>query len=157
MAWLFLIGAAFFILGGLLSVQPSKTQKRIALLRETAMHKGLHVKLPVSLKFPEGVIKSSRPYYCKNMNDRRLAHQFAHVLRTDEGEIICSHKLNSSLESLFQKKLVGLPENYKAIYLGSGLLGLSWNEATEDEVPQVLLDSLSEIESEIGAKVVAKA
>ena len=147
MVWLFLIGAAFFVLGGLLSVQPSKTQKRIAGLREKAMQKGLHVKLPVSLKFPEGVTKSDKPYYCKNLSDRSLAHQFVHVMRMDDGSLKSKSSGCSKCKSLFETSLKGLPLEFNAIYMGSGLLGISWNEAIVTEIPENLLECLAEIES----------
>jgi len=152
MVWFFLIGAAFFVLGGLLSVQPNKTQKRIAGLREAAMKAGLHVKLPMSLKFPEGVVKSETPYYCKNLLDRRLSHQFVHVLRLEDGSIKSKSSGNSESEYLFEQKLKSMPSEFNAIYLGSGLLGVSWSEAAVTDVPQTLLECLSEIESKLISK-----
>lgn len=149
MVWLFLIGAAFFVLGGLLAVQPTKTQKRIASLREAAMKSGLHVKLPMSLKFPESVIKSDKPYYCKNLNDRRFSHQFVHTLRQEDGSICSKSFGNSKLESVFEEALKALPQDFSAIYLGTGLLGISWNEAGVTEVPENLLECLAEIESRL--------
>lgn len=147
MAWLFLIGAAFFILGGLLSVQPSKTQKRIAGLRESAISAGVHVKLPVSLTFPDDVGKSGHPYYCKNLLDRKLAQQFIHVLRDEQGQIKATG--NKKQSSLLSKKLQAMPSDFSAIYLGAGLLGISWNESGVSVVPESLLECLAELETEL--------
>lgn len=149
MVWFFLIGAAFFVLGGLLAVQPSRTQKRIANLREAALASGLHVKLPVSLKFPEAVTKSEKPYYCKNLTDRRLSHQFVHALRMEDGSIHSKSSGNPGFESIFEQALNTLPAEFNAIYLGSGLLGISWNESVVTEVPENLLECLARIERQL--------
>lgn len=151
MVWLFLIGAAFFVLGGLLAVQPTKTQKRIATLRESARAEGLHVKLPVSLKFPDNVVKSERPYYCKNLVDRRLAHQFVHALRGENGQIKCAG--SKALESVFSSRLASLPPEFDAIYLGGGLLAVSWNESRVSVVPKTLLECLADLEAELQSSV----
>ena len=149
MVWFFLVAAVFFILGGLLSVQPSRTQKRIARLREDAMAKGLHVKLPVSLKFPKGFARSESPYYCRNLSDRRLSHQFAHVLRTENAALNSSGRDHSLCESIFYRELQKLPSDFVAIYLGAGLIGVSWSEARAAEVPEVLIACLSELELQL--------
>ena len=147
MVWLFLIATLLFVLGGLLAVQPTKAQKRIAALRETAMQAGLHVKLPVSLKFPEGVSKSESAYYCKSLGDRKLSHPFVHVLRSEYGLISRSGK--STLDRNFEEKLNSLPEEFNALYLGGGLIGISWNEEEVYEVPETLLKCLADMEASL--------
>tara|TARA_R110002073_G_scaffold31930_4_gene97406 strand:- start:81 stop:530 length:450 start_codon:yes stop_codon:yes gene_type:complete len=147
MVWLFLIGAAMFVWGGLLAVQPSKTQKRIAVLRESAMHEGLHIKLPVSLKFPEGAQKSDSPYYCLTLSDRKLGNRYRHVLRREDGRL--PEDLSDPMDISFCEALNKLGDEYKAVYLGAGLLGISWNEAAQEQVPEKLLQALRELKMKI--------
>ena len=118
MVWLFLIATLLFVLGGLLAVQPTKAQKRIAALRETAMQAGLHVKLPVSLKFPEGVSKSESAYYCKSLGDRKLSHPFVHVLRSEYGLISRSGK--STLDRTFEKSSTACQKSLMPFIWGAG-------------------------------------
>ena len=147
MVWLFLIGAAMFVLGGLLAAQPSKTQKRIADLRESAINEGLHIKLPVSLKFPDGAKKSESPYYCLTLTDRKLGNLYRHILRKGDGSL--PEDLSDPIEISFCEVLKDLGDEYKAAYLGSGLLGISWNEAAQEKVPDKLLRALRELKMKI--------
>ena len=133
-----------FVMGGLLSIQPSKTQKRIAGLRQSALESGLHVKLPVSLKFPEAVAKSEYPYYCRVLPDRSYAHCFVHLYVDDNG-----HRqqkvlgLDRDIETLW-RLLEKTGTAYPALYLGQGLIGVSWKETGVDEIPVELTNLLDE-------------
>ena len=150
MIWWFLLAAAMFVLGGLLAVQPSKTEKRIAKLRESAMQKGLYVKLPTSLKFPQAAVKSEHPYYCINLKDRSLANRYAHLIRAQDGKLPDSTHMDS-LQTKLRDIFVDLPSQYTAIYLGAGLAGISWNEAECLSVPEELVKALSELEMKLSA------
>ena len=147
MVWVFLIGSALFVWGGLLAVQPTKTQKRIAYLRESAMQEGLHIKLPVSLKFPEGAKKSESPYYCLTLADRKLGNMYRHISRNGDGSL--PEDLSDPIEISFCEVLSDHGDEYKAAYLGAGLLGISWNEAAQEKVPDELLQALQELKMKI--------
>jgi len=64
--WWVLPLALLFVLGGLLTVRPSRAQRRIARLRTAAMGRGLLVYLPFSLRFPPGIGVALPPgaFYC---------------------------------------------------------------------------------------------
>jgi len=147
MIWLLLIGTAMFVLGGLMAARPSKYQKRIAALRNSAMQEGMHIKLPVSLKFPEGMQKSESPYYCLTLDDRNLAKTFRHVLRREDDSL--PENISDPIEKEFCEALSNLGPDYRAAYMGSCLLGISWNETGEERAPDKLLESLRELKLKI--------
>lgn len=150
MVWWFLLGAVLFILGGILSIQPSKTEKRIAALRESAMRQGLHVKLPMSLKFPEGEVKSDAPYYCVNFKDRRPANHFIHIMRKDNGAV--PELINpDQYQKVALAALEQIGKGYKAVYVASGLVGISWDEADTDTVPEQLVQVLQHLGKDLSA------
>ena len=126
---------------------PSEKQKYIAALRSHALQQGLHVKLPVSLGFPEGCDKSSHPYYCLQ---RKLkpGQPFIHLIRDDRGVHLSSAQ-NSIQRDFLTQVLLNLSKNYDAIYIGNGLIGLSWDEAKTENIqlPQELIDTLGKIEN----------
>lgn len=149
MIWLLLIGTALFVLGGLMAARPSKYQKRIATLRDSAIKEGVHIKLPVSLKFPEGAQKSEWPYYCLALSDRNLANTYRHVLRKEDDNL--PEDIRDPIDRAFCQALEDLGSDYRAAYMGSCLLGISWNEAGEEQVPDKLLQALRELKLKIEA------
>jgi hypothetical protein len=146
MIWLVLIGVGMFVLGGLLAVQPSKHQKRLAALRGSAMQKGVHIKLPVSLKFPDNAKKSDYPYYCLMLTERDQGNKYRHVLRRDDDSL---PRVSDPLEKFFCGTLNALGTDYKAVYVGSGLVGVSWNESGAEQCPERLLESLEQLKLKI--------
>lgn len=132
-----------------MAVRPSKYQKRIAALRGSAMQEGVHIKLPVSLKFPEGVPKSESPYYCLELANRNQANTFRHILRREDDSL--PENISDPMEKAFCEALKNLGTDYRAVFMGGHLLGISWNETGENRVPDKLLRALEELKSKIEA------
>jgi len=128
---------------------PSAQQKRIAKLRTHAIEHSLHVKLSVSLSFPKDCLKSSHPYYCKQRK-AKPEPLFIHLLRDVNSKIFVMSDGEGTKDFLLSLEdiLHALPQEYDAIYIRNGLIGLSWNEeeTEQDEIPERLFSSLTQLE-----------
>ena len=147
MIWLSILAATALILGGVLSVRPSKAQKRIASIRASAMQSGIHVKLPVSLKFPDDIEKGRLPFYCRHLREISFAGSYYCVLRDDDRISASSGDINVSLKTKIDAILMSADPDIRGFYLGDGLLGFSWLESERSEVLTGMGRCIDEVEA----------
>gem|GEM_PF-3589484 len=150
MIWLFILAAIAFVLGGMLSVRPSKAQQKVADIRANAMRSGIHVKLPVSLRFPDDIAKGRSPFYCKKLKENLLPDNYYCAFR-DESRISDSRgDIAVGLKTKIDEALISAHPDIQGVYFADGLLGFSWLESSKSEVFTELCGRLEEVETLLG-------
>lgn len=146
MIWLFILLAIAFVLGGVLAIKPSKAQQQVAGIRANAMRSGMHVKLPVSLNFPDDIAKGRSPFYCKQHKENLSLGNFYCAFRDKDRIAVSSGDIAVGLKAKIDQVLVSAHSDLQGFYFGDGLLGFSWLESNKAEVFAELCDRIDEVE-----------
>ena len=141
-----MLAAVAFVLGGVLAVRPTKAQQRIAEIREKAIRAGMHVKLPVSLRFPEKLEKGRSPYYCKHVKSKDFYQSFYCVFRDDDRVRTSAGDLATTLKTGIDNILISASKDIDGFYLGEGLIGFSWQESDKQEIFDELCVCIDHVE-----------
>lgn len=146
MIWIILLGAFGMIFGAILAVKPTDGQARVARVRERAMKDGMHIKLPISLEFPNDIEKGRLPFYCQHLKNKKFFDKF-YVSQRGDGRIeTSSGDIATSLQIGIDKILLSTNSEIDGFYLGNGLMGFSWEETDNEEVYEELRERLRGIE-----------
>ncbi len=78
-----------------------------------------------------------------HLSDASLAGLFVHIKRDTP------HIREGEPAAIARSVLEALPASYDAVYLGGGLLGISWDEGHESEVPEELVQALEKLKKEL--------
>ena len=147
MIWIVIFLSAALVLGGVLGVRPSKAQLQVAEIRESAIQRGIHVKLPVSLRFPESIEKPRQPFYCLHLGVKTFSNSHYCVLRDGDRIGNSSGDLSATLKTQIDKVLLATDEDVVGFYMGDGLVGFSWQESAKQGALENLLEAIDEVQS----------
>ena len=153
MIWIVLFLSIALLLGGLLGVKPSRAQLQVAQIREAAIEKGLHVKLPVSLRFPEAIEKPRRPFYCKHLQVKEFSNKHYLALRDGDRIKTSSGDISTTLKTAIDRLLLDANQDVGGFYMGDGLIGFGWKESQKSDALEDLIRRIDEVQSLLESEV----
>lgn len=156
MIWLFILAAIAFVLGGVLAVKPSKAQQQVADIRAQAIQSGIHVKLPVSLSFPEDIEKGRAPFYCRQLKEYVVSGEYYCAIRDGNRISHSSGDISVSLKTKIDEVLMSAHPDIHGFYFGDGLIGFSWLESDKKEIFAELCERIEKVKKFLQEQAAAK-
>lgn len=156
MIWVFILAAIAFVLGGVLAVKPSKAQQQVAAIRANAIQSGIHVKLPVSLKFPDDIEKGRYPFYCRQLENSTLPGEYYCARRDGNRIAVSSGDIPVSLKAKIDQVLMSAHSDIYGFYFGDGLIGFSWLESDKKEIFAELCERIEKVKKFLQEQAAAK-
>ena len=147
MVWIILLLSFAMVLGAVLSVRPSRAQVQVAAIRESAIQQGVHVKLPVSLRFPESIEKPRQPFYCKNLRVKAFSNHRYCAIRDLDRIGTSSGDIPASLKCDIDDILLSSDKDINGFYMGDGLIGFSWRESENQQTQDELIQKIAQVEA----------
>lgn len=145
MIWWVIGLSALFLWGGIVAVRPSPAQKRIANLRQTAIEKGLRVRLGSQLKLGIEADMSRviayirhRPKSLKNCTGTLLRDLSTGATKRAVGVFA---RPDSALEEI----LSSLPEGCSLVASNGSEVMIGWDERGADESVEQISSSLEQL------------
>ena len=128
MVWWVVVLSALFIWGGILTVRPSPGQRRIAAMRQSAIEKGLRIRLGRLLKLPLHQDLSDLVAYVQ-FRPRPMPNSSGALLRDKQtGQILhrsgCFLRSDAELEALSES----LPSGCTLLASSAGDVMIGWDE-----------------------------
>jgi len=144
LAWFVVIATLMFLYGSFMMVRPSARQRHIAALRQSAISRGLEVRLASRMKLPEELSRPDMACLLSHRGEGQVGSSGS-SFRNPETAKIRSYGVFSSRDEQIQKIFEILPEGTEALISGESYVAVCWDEKGDDEAVDSIAKSMQSI------------